>query len=96
MTNILVVDDSATMRRMVMAALRGLDDVGFHEAQSGLEAIERLSVEPVDLVLCGVPDKAVASTLAIASERGVTRGVSSRSVTSTMIGTSGRPGLRTT
>jgi acetate---CoA ligase (ADP-forming) len=26
--------------------------------------------EPVDLVLCGVPDKAVASTLAIASERG--------------------------
>jgi acyl-CoA synthetase (NDP forming) len=26
--------------------------------------------EPVDLVMCGVPDKAVASTLAIASERG--------------------------
>jgi acyl-CoA synthetase (NDP forming) len=26
--------------------------------------------EPVDLVLCGVPDKSVASTLAIASERG--------------------------
>jgi acyl-CoA synthetase (NDP forming) len=26
--------------------------------------------EPVDLVMCGVPDKAVASTLALASERG--------------------------
>lgn len=51
MTNILVVDDSATMRRMVIAALRGLEDVAFHEAQSGLEAIERLSVEAVDLVL---------------------------------------------
>src|SRR5262245_14750028 len=26
--------------------------------------------EPVDLVLCGIPDKALAPTLAIASERG--------------------------
>lgn len=51
MTNILVVDDSATMRRMVVAALRGLGPVRFDEAQSGLEAIERLSVGPVDLVL---------------------------------------------
>jgi two-component system, chemotaxis family, chemotaxis protein CheY len=50
-TNILVVDDSATMRRMVVAALRGLGAVRFDEAQSGLEAIERLSVAPVDLVL---------------------------------------------
>lgn len=51
MTTILVVDDSATMRRMVVAALRGLGPVRFDEAQSGLEAIERLSVAPVDLVL---------------------------------------------
>jgi two-component system chemotaxis response regulator CheY len=51
MAKILVADDSATMRRMVMAALRGLDEVEFEEAQSGLEAIERLSVEPVDLVV---------------------------------------------
>jgi two-component system chemotaxis response regulator CheY len=51
MTNILVVDDSATMRRMVVAALRGLGAVRFDEAQSGLEAIERLSIGPVDLVL---------------------------------------------
>ena len=51
MTNILVVDDSATMRRMVVAALRSLDEVRFDEAQTGLEAIERLSVSPVDLVL---------------------------------------------
>ena len=51
MTTILVVDDSATMRRMVVAALRGLGPVRFDEAQSGLEAIERLSIGPVDLVL---------------------------------------------
>jgi len=51
MANILVVDDSATMRRMVVAALRGLGEVAFDEAQTGLEAIERLSVAPVDLVL---------------------------------------------
>ena len=51
MPNILVVDDSATMRRMVIAALRPLGAVSFEEAQSGLEAIERLSVAPVDLVL---------------------------------------------
>jgi len=34
-----------------MAALRPLGPVGFEEAQSGLEAIERLSVVPVDLVV---------------------------------------------
>src|SRR5215218_2967002 len=51
MTNILVVDDSATMRRMVIASLRGLGAVSFDEAQSGLEAIERLSVGPVDLIV---------------------------------------------
>jgi two-component system chemotaxis response regulator CheY len=51
MRKVLVVDDSATMRRMVIAALRELKDVVFHQAQSGLEAIERLSVEPVDLVV---------------------------------------------
>lgn len=51
MTTILVVDDSATMRRMIMAALRELGEVTFEEAASGLEAIERLAVGPVDLVL---------------------------------------------
>jgi two-component system, chemotaxis family, chemotaxis protein CheY len=51
MRTILVVDDSATMRRMIMAALRDVGDVGFHQAASGLEAIERLAVVPVDLVV---------------------------------------------
>lgn len=51
MRMILIVDDSATMRRMVMATLRDLRDVGFDQAATGLEAIERLAVAPVDLVL---------------------------------------------
>ena len=51
MRTILVVDDSATMRRMIMAALRDLKDVSFHQAASGLEAIERLAIAPVDLLV---------------------------------------------
>ena len=51
MRTILVVDDSPTMRRMIMASLRELDDVGFDQAASGLEAIERLSIAPVDLIV---------------------------------------------
>lgn len=51
MRTILVVDDSATMRRMLVATLRGLGDVRFEEAASGLEAIERLAVGVVDLVV---------------------------------------------
>ncbi|HEX2779465.1 MAG TPA: response regulator [Gemmatimonadaceae bacterium] len=51
MRKILVVDDSATMRRMIMAALREVSDVAFEQAGSGLEAIERLAIDPVDLVV---------------------------------------------
>jgi two-component system, chemotaxis family, chemotaxis protein CheY len=48
---ILVVDDSATMRRMVMATLQRVRNVTFQEAQSGLEAIEQVSLGAPDLVL---------------------------------------------
>jgi two-component system chemotaxis response regulator CheY len=51
MNSILVVDDSATMRRMVIASLRALADVQYNEASSGLEAIERLALAPVDLII---------------------------------------------
>ena len=51
MKQILVVDDSATMRRMVMASLRGLQDVSFGEASNGLEAIEKLAIAPFDLMI---------------------------------------------
>lgn len=48
---ILVVDDSVTMRRMIIAALRHVGEVSFDQAGSGLEAIERLAVSNVDVVL---------------------------------------------
>lgn len=51
MKTVLVVDDSATMRRMVVASLRNLPDTAFQEAANGLEAIERLAVSPVNLML---------------------------------------------
>jgi two-component system, chemotaxis family, chemotaxis protein CheY len=51
MKNILVVDDSATMRRMVMVSLRGLGEVKFQEAGNGLEAIEQLALGPIDLMI---------------------------------------------
>ncbi len=46
-----MVDDSATLRRMVMVSLRGLKDIAFQEAGNGLEAIERLALGPVDLMV---------------------------------------------
>ena len=51
MKRVLVVDDSATMRRMIMASLRGVGDVSFEQAVSGLEAIERVTITAVDLVV---------------------------------------------
>ncbi|MCP4516579.1 MAG: response regulator transcription factor, partial [Delftia sp.] len=51
MQNILVVDDSPTMRRMVIASLDELQGVSFDQAGSGLEAIERLALAPVNLMI---------------------------------------------
>lgn len=51
MQHILVVDDSATMRRMVLASLRGLPGLRFSEAGNGLEAIERMVLDPFDLMV---------------------------------------------
>ena len=52
MIQILVVDDSPTIRRMVRAALAALPPpVEFLEAASGLEAIERLALGVVDLIV---------------------------------------------
>lgn len=50
MTNILVVDDSATMRRMIIASLQAVSDARFHQAGNGLEAIEVLALQPVELL----------------------------------------------
>ena len=52
MKQILIVDDSPTIRRMVRASLtRFFPDVEFLDAASGLEAIERLATSSVALVV---------------------------------------------
>jgi len=51
MKNVLVVDDSATMRRMVMSSLRGIEQIAFLEAANGLEAIEKLAISLTSLVI---------------------------------------------
>ena len=51
MTRILIVDDSPTIRRMVAASLRSLDNVSFNEASNGLEAIEILAREAINLMV---------------------------------------------
>jgi two-component system, chemotaxis family, chemotaxis protein CheY len=48
---ILVVDDSKVMRDMVIACLRPQEGLSFTHAASGLEAIEKLSLKPFDLVI---------------------------------------------
>jgi two-component system chemotaxis response regulator CheY len=50
-TEVLVVDDSTVMREMVVACLRARERFRFTHAASGLEAIERLSLAPFDLVV---------------------------------------------
>jgi two-component system chemotaxis response regulator CheY len=51
MDRTLIVDDSPTIRRMVMASLRDVCPGGFAEAASGLEALEQLSLGPAALMV---------------------------------------------
>lgn len=47
---VLVVDDSATVRKFVSAALQ-LEGIRVVTACNGMEALERLPLDPVDLVI---------------------------------------------
>ncbi len=51
MPHILIVDDSATIRRMVRASLQEIQGATFAEAASGLEALERLAVQPIAMMV---------------------------------------------
>jgi two-component system chemotaxis response regulator CheY len=51
MSQILVVDDSRVMREMIVACLRAESGLEYVHAASGLEAIERLSLKPFDLMI---------------------------------------------
>jgi two-component system chemotaxis response regulator CheY len=47
----LIVDDSKVMREMVIACLRAHEGLVFTHAASGLEALEKLSLQAFDIVV---------------------------------------------
>lgn len=51
MKHVLIVDDSKVMRDMIAACLRPEPQLSFTHAGSGLEAIEKLSLKPYQLVV---------------------------------------------
>jgi two-component system chemotaxis response regulator CheY len=51
MDDVLVVDDSKVMRDMIVACLRPHGALSFTHAASGLEAIEKLSLKPFQLLV---------------------------------------------
>jgi two-component system, chemotaxis family, chemotaxis protein CheY len=52
----MIVDDSATMRKIIMRTVRmsGLEFDRTEEAGSGVEALEKLQSSPVDVMLCDI------------------------------------------
>lgn len=54
--SLLIVDDSATMRKIIMRTMRmsGLEFDRTEEAGNGNEALEKLSKGPVDIMLCDI------------------------------------------
>jgi len=52
-TSVLVIDDSAVARRLILDTLREIRLFStYHEAASGIEGFELLRREPIDVVLC--------------------------------------------
>ncbi|MHC4551763.1 MAG: response regulator [Planctomycetota bacterium] len=54
--SLMIVDDSATMRKIIMRTVRmsGLEFDSIEEAGNGAEALEKLGAAPVDIVLCDI------------------------------------------
>ena len=53
---LMIVDDSATMRKIIKRTIRmsGLKFESTEEAGNGLEGFEKLKANPVDVILCDV------------------------------------------
>jgi two-component system chemotaxis response regulator CheY len=54
--NILIVDDSATMRKIIMRGIRqaGIDNADFKEAGDGVEGMQAIAAGAFDLILSDV------------------------------------------
>lgn len=54
MPNIIVVEDSPTMRQLITFALKRLPDCNVVEAVNGMDALNKLSSESFDLILADI------------------------------------------
>jgi two-component system, chemotaxis family, chemotaxis protein CheY len=54
--SLMIIDDSATMRKIIMRTMRmsGLEFNEPQEAGNGKEALEKLNAGPVDIILCDI------------------------------------------
>ena len=54
--SLMIVDDSATMRKIIMRTVRmsGLEFDRTEEAGNGVEALEKLNADTVDIILCDI------------------------------------------
>jgi len=54
MPNILVVEDSPTMRQLISFAMKRIQNAYVIEATDGVDALKKLSSEKIDLILCDI------------------------------------------
>ena len=54
MPNILVVEDSPTMRQLIGFAMKRVHNAMVIEATDGVDALKKLSSEKIDLILCDI------------------------------------------
>jgi two-component system chemotaxis response regulator CheY len=54
MPNILVVEDSPTMRQLISFAIKRIPDSRIIEASDGVDALKKLSSEKIDIILADI------------------------------------------
>jgi two-component system chemotaxis response regulator CheY len=54
MPNILVVEDSPTMRQLISFAMKRISGSKVIEATDGVDALKKISSEKIDLILCDI------------------------------------------